>query len=42
MFSIYGIFAVAVIAQYLIRACLLIRGAPLDRGVEPTPSHEAE
>jgi C4-dicarboxylate transporter DctQ subunit len=42
VFSIYAIFAVAVIAQYSVRAFRLIRGAPLDRGEEPTPGHEAE
>ena len=42
VFSIYIIFAVAVIAQYVVRLIMILRGAPLDRAIEPTPSHEAE
>ena len=42
VFSIYIIFAVAVIAQYVVRLVMILRGAPLDRAIEPTPSHEAE
>ena len=42
VFSIYIVFAVAVIAQYTFRLIGLLRGQPLSPADEPTPGHEAE
>jgi C4-dicarboxylate transporter DctQ subunit len=42
VFSIYLVFAVAVIAQYALLLVRLLRGGPLPREQEPSPAHEAE
>jgi C4-dicarboxylate transporter DctQ subunit len=42
VFSIYAIFAVAVIAQYALRIAHILRGGAIGRTVEPTPGHEGD